>query len=60
VYDAGGRRVRTLIHGPLDAGPQQVAWTGLDDAGRALPPGIFFVRIRADEYSAARRVLLLR
>lgn len=60
VYDAGGRRVRTLINGPLDAGLQQVAWTGFDDAGRALPPGIFFVRIRADEYSAARRVLLLR
>jgi hypothetical protein len=30
------------------AGPQVVSWTGVDDNGRAVSPGVFFLRIRAE------------
>jgi hypothetical protein len=60
VYDASGRRVKTLISGPLTAGAQYVTWTGHDDAGRAAPAGIYFLRIGADERSAVKKVLMIR
>ena len=60
VFDASGRRVKTLLNGPLAAGPQLVTWTGVDDTGRAVPSGIFFLRISADEHSAVKRVLMIR
>lgn len=60
VYDAAGRRVRTLLDGPLEAGLHQIAWTGLDDYGRTTPSGIFFMRLDTDEHSVMRKVLLIR
>jgi flagellar hook capping protein FlgD len=60
IFDPSGRRVRTLLNGPLAAGPQSVTWTGHDDNGRVTPSGIFFIRLSADEISAAKKVLLIR
>jgi flagellar hook assembly protein FlgD len=60
IFDASGRRVRTLLDGPLGAGPQVVTWTGHDDGGRAAPAGIFFIRLSADRRVAVRKVLLIR
>lgn len=59
LYDASGRRVATLLGGPLAAGEHRVEWTGLDDAGRRVPAGIFFLRLEAGARSAAHKVLLL-
>jgi len=60
AFDLAGRRVRTLLHGSLDAGPHDVAWDGRDDAGRALPAGVYVLRLRTDGSSASRRVSLVR
>ena len=45
VYDAVGRRVRTLFDAERPAGPNVVAWDGADDSGRPLPPGMFTCRL---------------
>jgi len=60
VYDATGRRVKTLIQGPLEAGAQFVTWTGHDESGHAAPAGIYFLRIGADAQSAVKKVLMIR
>jgi hypothetical protein len=60
MFDAGGRRVKTLINGPLTAGPHLVNWTGHDDFGRVAPAGIYFLRIGADQQSAVKKVLMIR
>lgn len=40
IEDTDGQRVRNLIAGkPLAKGPQRIAWDGLDEAGRVVPPG---------------------
>ena len=39
VFDAGGRRVRTLLDGPLEAGDHRIAWTGQSDNGTAARRG---------------------
>jgi hypothetical protein len=45
VYDAMGRRVRTLLDAGMPAGSNVVPWDGTDDAGRPLPPGMFNCRL---------------
>ncbi len=60
VFDAAGRRVSTLLAGPLAAGPQRVEWTGLDDRGQRVPSGLFFLRLETDGVSAVRKILLVR
>ncbi|MFN8588353.1 MAG: FlgD immunoglobulin-like domain containing protein [Candidatus Eisenbacteria bacterium] len=61
VFDAAGRRVCTLADGARAAGLHAVRWNADDDAGRALAPGAYVVRLAtASGLRATRRVVLLR
>ena len=60
VFDPAGRRVRTLVHGGLDAGEHRIVWDGRADDGTRAPAGIFFIRLDTSVGSVARRVLMLR
>jgi len=60
VYDLGGRRVRTLLDEVAPAGERVVPWDGRDDAGLALPQGLFVVRLVAGGGSHSQRVLLVK
>jgi phage tail sheath protein FI len=61
VVDAAGRRVRTLVDAEtLANGEHHRQWDGADDAGRALPSGVYFVRVSGGGESATRSVVLVR
>ena len=47
VLDARGRIVRTLVAQRRGEGRHEAAWNGRDDAGRRLPSGVYFARLRA-------------
>jgi len=46
VYDVGGRRVRAVPARVLAAGEGKIVWDGRDDAGRRVPVGAYFYRLR--------------
>ena len=62
VFDATGRRVRTLLDGSVVAdGVLSVEWDGRDDAGRALPSGVYLARAAVDGVPVGdRKVVLVR
>jgi glucose/arabinose dehydrogenase len=61
IHDIGGRLVRTLVaRSSAPAGPHQVLWDGLDDAGRRARPGVYAVRVRVGDEHANTRVVLAR
>ncbi len=60
IYDASGRRVRSLLSGPVPRGASRVAWDGRDGAGRRLSPGVYFARARAGKLRLERKILILR
>lgn len=61
ILDLRGRLVATLIDGRLPRGRRhQVAWSGLDNAGRALPSGVYLTRLRADGTESSRAITLLK
>ena len=55
IFDISGRWVGNLVNGWRDEGVHQVAW---DAAGMAS--GIYFYRIKAGDFSAVRKVLLIK
>lgn len=59
VFDLHGAQVRTLSSGRLGAGLHRIPWSGEDDLGRQLTPGIYLVRLRAGEESSMRKVIML-
>jgi hypothetical protein len=61
VHDVAGRLVRRLVDGSsLAPGLHASVWDGRDERGRAVPAGIYFVRLEtADGFRATRKVLRL-
>ncbi|NMC43701.1 MAG: hypothetical protein GYA46_07270, partial [candidate division Zixibacteria bacterium] len=55
-----GQTVRTLVHGPKEAGSYRITWDGTDDAGRPAATGVYFYRLQADSAVRARKMLLLK
>jgi len=60
VFDASGRRVRSLVDGELPAGEHLARWDGRDAQGALSPAGLYFVRLQAAEFRAQRRLVRVR
>lgn len=60
VYDLAGRRVATLVDGPVVAGTHEVYWNGRDRAGRAAAAGTYLVRLRADNQVVSRKITMVK
>ena len=62
VYDALGRRVRTLHRGEtLAAGHYRAPWNGRDDEGRPTASGVYLYRLTAGaDFTAVGRMALIR
>jgi len=59
VYDIAGRLVRTLADGDYAAGRHTLDWDGRGDGDRRLGAGIYLYRLRAAEFTATQRVVLM-
>ena len=60
VYDVSGRPVKTLSSGIKASGYYAVTWDGRDDLGRAVAPGVYFIRIQAGNHTATRKLIRVR
>jgi hypothetical protein len=60
IYSAGGRCVRTLLDGALDAGAHRIVWDGRDDAGARVASGLYYLRVNAGEQAATAKLVLVR
>lgn len=57
VFDSRGRQIALLHSGPLGAGRQDFEWSGLDAGGMPQPAGVYFVSLRAGEFSDVKKVV---
>ena len=61
VYDVEGRLVRELHHdAPTANGHTQITWNSCDNSGKQLPAGVYFVHLKQEKFSDARKLVLLR
>ena len=60
VFDAAGRRVRSLVDGSLPAGHHALGWDGEGDGATPLAAGAYFVRLRVPGHQVTRKVVRSR
>jgi hypothetical protein len=60
LYDQQGRRVRALLGGTQPAGERAIVWDGSGDSGRALPAGLYFVRLATEGRTFVSRLAVIR
>lgn len=60
VYNVLGQVVRELVNEYRTAGSHTVTWDGKDAAGRSVASGVYLYRIEANQFSAVRRMVLMK
>lgn len=60
IVGVDGRHVRALLDQALPPGEHDVAWDLRDDAGRAVPPGIYWAKLTLDRTTLTRRLAVIR
>jgi hypothetical protein len=58
IFDARGRLIATL-HGASSAGPQQLAWDGLDATGGRAVAGVYWARLEVGSRAGALKFVRL-
>ena len=60
VFDAAGRRVRTLVSESQAAGEHRAEFDGRDDRGATLASGVYFYRLESNGVVKTRKMVLLK
>ena len=60
VYNLLGQEVRVLVNETLQAGTYTATWDGRDAFGRVVASGVYVYRMRAGDFLASKRMLLLK
>lgn len=60
IFDTRGAVVKTLVDGQREAGDYSVFWDGGDNRGNRVSSGVYFYRLQAGDYTAVRKMVLLK
>lgn len=60
IYNILGQEVITLVDEAKEAGYYTVAWDGRDSSGREVSSGIYFYRLKAGDFTATKKMALLK
>jgi hypothetical protein len=60
IFDVGGRRVTTLINRFVEDGRQSVTWYGMDQRGRRVASGVYFMRLTAPGYEKTIKLTVVQ
>jgi flagellar hook assembly protein FlgD len=60
IYDALGRHVTTLAEGVKGAGVHSAEWNVRNSKGKPVTSGMYFYKMEAGDFTATRKMLVLR
>jgi hypothetical protein len=60
VYNARGQLVRAVVNERQAPGRYAAYWDGTNSAGQGVSSGVYFYRMEAGDYSAVRKMLVVR
>jgi hypothetical protein len=60
IYNAAGQLVNTLVSEPKDPGYYRLEWGGKDATGTKVASGVYFYRIETEEYTATKKMAVVR
>ena len=60
IYNVLGEKVRTLVNESQAPGLRKINWDGRDDRGSEVSSGYYFYRLKADDQTYSKKMLLLK
>lgn len=59
IYNTAGHLVKQFKHEPSKQ-MNKITWCGDDNSGNKLPSGVYFFKLRTEEFTETRKLLLIR
>ena len=60
IYNLRGQKVKQLISSQLSAGQHSVIWNGRDDNGKLATSGIYFYKLKTDDFQQTKKMILMK
>jgi hypothetical protein len=60
IFNIQGQLVKTMVDGHKDAGYYEMRWHGQNEYGVSVSSGVYYYRIRAGDFEATKKMLLIR
>lgn len=60
IYNLLGQKIMTLVDGTLASGTHAVNWNGRDARGLQLPSGVYFYSLKTSNFTATKRMILMK
>lgn len=60
IYNVLGQHVKTLVDTDMRAGYQTVTWDGTDNTGHTVASGVYFYKLNAGDFTATKKMLMLK
>ncbi|MFQ5607215.1 MAG: FlgD immunoglobulin-like domain containing protein, partial [Candidatus Zixiibacteriota bacterium] len=60
IYNILGEKVRVFTEGRKSAGRHSVTWNSRNESGKPVASGVYFYKVQAGEFSASRKMVLLK
>jgi hypothetical protein len=60
IFNLMGQEVARLVDEEYPAGSHTVTWNGMSSDGQSVPTGIYFYRLKAGDFIATKKMLLLK
>ncbi|MFQ5453842.1 MAG: FlgD immunoglobulin-like domain containing protein, partial [Candidatus Zixiibacteriota bacterium] len=60
VYDILGQVIRTIVDERLPAGYHSITWDGKDKDGNVVSTGIYFYKLKANDFTESRKMILMK
>jgi hypothetical protein len=60
IYDLGGRKLKTIHSGEMEAGSHSLLWDGRNESGDLVGSGIYFYRLKAESGVIVKKMTLLK
>ncbi len=60
VFNVLGEKIATLVDQLEGAGEHSIVWNSTDDEGKPVASGIYFYRLKTDDFAQTRKMILLK
>jgi hypothetical protein len=60
IYNVRGAKVKTLVNSYLNAGVYNLVWNGTNDSGQSVGSGVYFYRMKTDDMTSSKRMILMK
>ncbi|MBT3756347.1 MAG: T9SS type A sorting domain-containing protein [Candidatus Cloacimonetes bacterium] len=60
IYNLKGQKVKQFFNNQLSAGKHSVVWNGKDDEGKSVTSGVYFYKLKTNNFEKTRKMLLIK